>query len=452
MAAIAHASPRKAKPFWRQAWVHVLIAAAAGAAVGAVSPSVGIAMKPFADAFIALIKLSIPPLIFLVVANGVAQVGDLRKVGRLGVKTIVYFEAVTTFALLMGMTVGNLVDFGSAVQRPSAAQAATAARYMQSKSQSLPDFIMGIVPENLFGAFVHDNVLQVLVIALLVGAALVKLGDKGTSIRNALGQCSNLVFGVVNIIVLAAPLGAFGALGFTVGRFGVQTLYALGLFVLTAWATLAVLVLVVFGLVCRMFGFRLFELIRRLKEEAIMVIATSSSEVAIPGMIEKLQKSGVAPAAVGLVIPTGYSFNLDGVAITLPMSLLFIAQVYGVHLDFGQQVSLVVLMLFTSKGAAGVTGGAFAALAATVVASGLPVEGLALLLGVDRFMSQGRSIVNMIGNAVAAVVVAKWDGEFDAALWDATSPDVVAAAPAGAAVGVSDAPIGLATPMAQKPA
>lgn len=183
-----------------------------------------------------------------------------------------------------------------------------------------------------------------------------------------------------------------------------------------------------------------------------MVIATSSSEVAIPGMIEKLQKSGVAPAAVGLVIPTGYSFNLDGVAITLPMSLLFIAQVYGVHLDFGQQVSLVVLMLFTSKGAAGVTGGAFAALAATVVASGLPVEGLALLLGVDRFMSQGRSIVNMIGNAVAAVVVAKWDGEFDAALWDATSPDVVAAAPAGAAVGVSDAPIGLATPMAQKPA
>jgi aerobic C4-dicarboxylate transport protein len=264
---------------------------------------------------------------------------------------------------------------------------------------------------------------------------LVKLGDRGAPIRNALGRGSELVFGAVNIIVFFAPIGAFGALGFTVGRFGVQTLYALGLFVLTAWLTLAFLVFIVFNLICRMFGFRVLDLIRLLKEEAIMVIATSSSEVAIPGMIEKLQKAGVSSTAVGLVIPTGYSFNLDGVAITLPMSLLFIAQVYGIHLDFWQQVSLLVLMLFTSKGAAGVTGGAFAALAATVVASGLPVEGLALLLGVDRFMSQGRSITNMIGNAVAAVVVAKWDGEFDAKLWKATTTDAlttVAAAPVAA--------------------
>lgn len=452
MAAIAHATyvPRKSKSFWRQAWVHVLIAAALGAAIGAFWPSAGVALKPCADAFIALIKLTIPPLIFLVVASGVAQVGDLRKVGRIGLKTIVYFEAITTFALLLGGTVGNLVDFGSAVQRPSAQQAATAARYMHSKAQSLPDFIMGIIPENLFGAFVHDNVLQVLVIALLAGAALVKLGDRGASIRNALGQCSNLVFGVVNIVVLLAPVGAFGALGFTVGRFGVQTLYALGLFVLTAWATLAFLVLVVFGLVCRMFGFRLFDLIRRLKDEAIMVIATSSSEVAIPGMIEKLQQAGVSSTAVGLVIPTGYSFNLDGVAITLPMSLLFIAQVYGIHLDAAQQVSLFVLMLFTSKGAAGVTGGAFAALAATVIASGLPVEGLALLLGVDRFMSQGRSIVNMIGNAVAAVVVAKWDGEFDPKMWNATSPDALAAPAAPSLAGGGAVPVGLAPAAAQK--
>jgi len=443
MAAIAHAThaPKKSKPFWRQAWVHVLIAAAIGAAIGAFWPKVGESLKPCADAFIALIKLTIPPLIFLVVATGVAQVGDLKKVGRIGLKTIIYFEAITTFALILGGTVGNLVDFGSAVQRPSAQQAATAARYMQSKAQSLPDFIMGIIPENLFGAFVHDNVLQVLVIALLVGAALVRLGDRGAPIRNALSKCADLVFGVVNIVVLLAPIGAFGALGFTVGRFGVSTLYALGLFVLTAWLTLAFLVLVVFGLVCRMFGFRLFELIRRLKEEAIMVIATSSSEVAIPGMIEKLQKGGVSSTAVGLVIPTGYSFNLDGVAITLPMSLLFIAQVYGIHLDATQQFSLFVLMLFTSKGAAGVTGGAFAALAATVIASGLPVEGLALLLGVDRFMSQGRSITNMIGNAVAAIVVAKWDGEFDPVMWKATSPDAPATATAPAAGPV---PTGLA--------
>jgi aerobic C4-dicarboxylate transport protein len=454
MAAIAHSTPvaKKSKPFWRQAWVHVFVAAAIGAVVGAIWPAVGIAMKPGADAFIALIKLSIPPLIFLVVANGVAQVGDLKKVGRIGLKTIIYFEAITTFALLLGALVGNLVDFGSAVQRPDAAQAATAARYMNSKMTSLPDFIMGIIPENLFGAFVHDNVLQVLVIALLVGAALVKLGERGDPIRNALSRCSELVFGVVNIIVLTAPIGAFGALGFTVGRFGVQTLYALGLFVLTAWATLAFLVLVVFTLVCRMFGFSLFDLIRRLKDEIVMVIATSSSEVAIPGMIEKLTKGGVSSTAVGLVVPTGYSFNLDGVAITLPMSLLFIAQVYGIHLDVWQQVSLIVLMLFTSKGAAGVTGGAFAALAATVIASGLPVEGLALLLGVDRFMSQGRSIVNTIGNAVAAVVVAKWDGEFDAEMWEATSSTGIAAAASAraAATAAGGAPVGLAPALSQK--
>jgi aerobic C4-dicarboxylate transport protein len=416
----AISAPVKSRPFWCQLWFLVLLGAVLGAGIGALWPSAGVALKPCADAFIALIKLSIPPLIFLVVASGVAQVGDFRKVGRIGLKTLIYFEVVTTIGLLLGTLVGNLVDLGSAVQRPSAAQAASAAAYQNSKAQSLPDFIMGVIPDNVFGAFVHDNVLQVVIIALLVGAALIKAGDKGASIRSALSQCANLVFGVVNIVILAAPIGAFGAMGFTIGRFGVHTLYVLGMFVMTAWLTLAVMVFVVFGLICRLSGFRLFDLIRRLKEEALMVITTSSSEVAIPGMIEKLEKSGVSPTAVGLVIPTGYSFNLDGVAITLPMSLLFIAQVYGIHLDFGQQASMLVLMLFTSKGAAGVTGGAFAALAATVIASGLPVEGLALLLSVDRFMSQGRSIVNMIGNAVAAVVVAKWDGEFNAKLWDAS--------------------------------
>jgi aerobic C4-dicarboxylate transport protein len=437
-------APRVAKPLWRQAWVHVLIAAVLGALVGAFWPKIGEALKPCADAFIALIKLTIPPLVFLVVASGVAQVGDLKKVGRIGLRTIIYFEVITTLAMVLGGVVGNLVDFGSSVARPNPQQAAIAEQFMHSKTQSLPEFITGIIPDNLVGAFLHANVLQVLVIALLVGAALIRLGERGAVIRDALKQCVTLVFGVVNIVVLLAPIGAFGALGFTVGRFGVTTLYALGLFVLTAWATLAVHVLVVYTLICRMFGFRLFDLIRRLKDELVMVIATSSSEVAMPGMMEKLQKAGVSPTAVGLVIPTGYSFNLDGVAITLPMSLLFIAQVYGIHLDVAQQLSLFVLMLFTSKGAAGVTGGAFAALAATVIASGLPVEGLALLLGVDRFMSQGRSIVNMIGNAVAAVVIAKSDGEFDPLQWKATSPAVLATANAPAI------PSGLATAATQK--
>jgi aerobic C4-dicarboxylate transport protein len=385
--------------------------------MGGIWPQAGIAVKPLADGFIALIKLSITPLIFLVVSTGVAQVGDMRKVGRIGLKTLIYFEIITTIALLMGAIVGNVVNFGAAVQRPSAAQAVSAARYATAHAQSLSEFLFAMVPENLFGAFVHDNVLQVLVIALLVGAALVRLGEAGVAIRQGMERCIRLVFGVVNIIILAAPIGAFGALGFTVGRFGVRTLYALGMFVGTAWLTLAVLMFVVFGVVCRLFGVRLLDIMGRLKDELLVVIATSSSETAIPGMMQKLQASGVSRTTLGLVIPTGYSFNLDGVAITLPMSCLFIAQVYGIHLDLRQQITMFILMLFTSKGAAGVTGGAFAALAATVVASGLPAEGLALLLGIDRFMSQGRSIVNTVGNAVAAVVVAKWDGEFDAVAW-----------------------------------
>jgi aerobic C4-dicarboxylate transport protein len=303
------------------------------------------------------------------------------------------------------------------------------AGYAGAHAQSLSEFLFAMVPENLFGAFVHDNVLQVLVIALLVGAAMVRLGETGIVIRRGMERCLSLVFGVVNIIVMAAPIGAFGALAFTVGRFGGRTLYALGMFVGTAWLTLALLMFVVFGVICRLFGVRLLDLMGRLKQELLVVIATSSSETAIPGMMQKLQASGLSRTALGLVIPTGYSFNLDGVAITLPMSCLFIAQVYGIHLDLRQQITMFVLMLFTSKGAAGVTGGAFAALAATVVASGLPAEGLALLLGIDRFMSQGRSIVNTVGNAVAAVVVAKWEGEFDAVAWKAYRENLDAGRP-----------------------
>jgi aerobic C4-dicarboxylate transport protein len=417
------------KPLWRRGYVQVLVAAAGGAALGGIWPQAGIAVKPLADAFIALIKLSITPLIFLVVSTGVAQVGDMRKVGRIGLKALIYFEIITTIALLMGTIAGNVVNFGAAVQRPSGTQAASAAGYASVHAQSLSEFLFAMVPENLFGAFVHDNVLQVLVIALLVGAAMVRLGETGIAIRRGMERCLSLVFGVVNIIVMAAPIGAFGALGFTVGRFGVRTLYALGMFVGTAWLTLALLMFVVFGVVCRLVGVRLLDLMGRLKQELLVVIATSSSETAIPGMMQKLQASGLSRTAIGLVIPTGYSFNLDGVAITLPMSCLFIAQVYGIHLDLRQQITMFVLMLFTSKGAAGVTGGAFAALAATVVASGLPAEGLALLLGIDRFMSQGRSIVNTVGNAVAAVVVAKWEGEFDAVAWKAYRENLDAGRP-----------------------
>ena len=377
-------------------------------------------MKPLADGFIALIQLAIAPLIFLVVATGVAQVGDMRKVGRIGLKAIIYFEAVTTIALLIGLAVGNLVHFSNGVAEATPAQAASVAQYSKAHAASLAEFLTQIIPNNLFGAFVHENVLQVLVIALLVGAAIVRLGDAGAKIRGAMDAATSVIFGVVNIIVAFAPIGAFGALGFTVGRFGVATLYSLGLFVLTSWLALAAFVFIVLGLICRLAGVSLLDLLGRLKREMIVTFATSSSESAMPGMMERLQQCGIARPVVGLVVPTGFSFNLDGVAITLPMSVLFIAQVYGIQLDMHQQISLVILMLFTAKGAAGVTGGAFASLAATVIASGLPIEGLALLLGIDRFMSLGRAFVNVIGNSVAAIVVAKWDGGFDAITWNAT--------------------------------
>jgi aerobic C4-dicarboxylate transport protein len=270
--------------------------------MGAIWPQAGIAVKPLADGFIALIKLSITPLIFLVVATGVAQVGDMRKVGRIGLKTLIYFEIITTIALIMGTLVGNAVHFGAAVQRPSGTQLAATAQYASAHTQTLSAFLFAMVPDNLFGAFVHESVLQVLVIALLVGAALLRLGETGVAIRQGMERCISLVFGVVNIIVMTAPIGAFGALGFTVGRFGIRTLYALGMFVGTAWLTLAVLMFVVFGVVCRLCGVRILDIMGRLKEELLVVIATSSSEVAIPGMMQKLEASGISRTTLGLVL------------------------------------------------------------------------------------------------------------------------------------------------------
>jgi aerobic C4-dicarboxylate transport protein len=267
------------------------------------------------------------------------------------------------------------------------------------------------------GAFASGDVLQVLVLALLCGIGLLLLGERGTSLRTGLERASELVFSVVHVVVALAPIGAFGAMAFTVAKFGLATLYALALLVGTAWAMMAVFIFAGLGTICRLAGIHLFDLLRLLRTELLVVLGTSSSETAIPGMLEKLAAAGVGRAVAGLVIPSGYSFNLDGVALTLPLSTLFVAQVYGIDMTPGQQLSLFVVMLFTSKGAAGVTGGAFAALAATVIAAGLPAEGLALLLGIDRFMSLARAITNTIGNAVAAVVVAKWDGEFDSRAW-----------------------------------
>jgi len=414
---------RRRKPLWREPYVLVAIGAALGALLGALFPAFAADMKPLGDVFISLIKVTITPLIFLVVVSGIAQVGDMRTVGRIGLKALVYFEAVTTFCLLFSLLVVQFVKPGEGVARANAQQAETIAKFSQAHVGSISDYLQHMVPDSFVGAFASGDVLQVLVLALLCGIGLLLLGEKGAAIRNGLDRVTELVFSVVHVVVALAPIGAFGAMAFTVAKFGLTTLSALALLVGTAWAMMALFIFVVLGVICRLAGIKLMDLLRMLRTELLVVLGTSSSETAIPGMMEKLPAAGVGRAVAGLVIPSGYSFNLDGVALTLPLSTLFVAQVYGIELTLTQQISIFVVMLFTSKGAAGVTGGAFGALAATVIAAGLPAEGLALLLGIDRFMSLARAITNTIGNAVAAIVVAKWDGEFDSNAWASAVTD-----------------------------
>jgi aerobic C4-dicarboxylate transport protein len=408
---------RRRKPLWREQYVLVAVGAALGALAGATFPAIAADFKPLGDVFVSLIKMTITPLIFLVVVTGIAQVGDMKAVGRIGLKAFIYFEAVTTLCLLFSLVVVRWVQPGAGVAHATAQQAEMVSRYAQTHVGSLSAYIQHMIPDSFVGAFATGDVLQVLVLALLCGLGLLMLGDRGVALREGLERITELVFKVVHIVVSLAPIGAFGAMAFTVAKFGVSTLYALALLVGTAWAMMAFFILVVLGTLCRSADIRLFDLLRLLKTELLVVLGTSSSETAIPGMMEKLPVAGVGRAVAGLVIPAGYSFNLDGVALTLPLSTLFIAQVYGIEMTLPQEIGIFVVMLFTSKGAAGVTGGAFAALAATVIAAGLPAEGLALLLGIDRFMSLGRAVTNTIGNAVAAIVVSKWDGEFDRQAW-----------------------------------
>ena len=418
---------RRKRPLWREPYVLVAAGAVLGAVAGALYPAEASELKPLGDAFISLIKMTITPLIFLVVVTGIAQVGDMRAVGRIGLKALVYFEAVTTLCLLFSLVVVRWVQPGAGVAHPTAQQAETAARFAQAHVGSVSDYILHMIPDSFVGAFASGDVLQVLVLALLCGIGLLLLGERGTSLRTGLERATELVFSVVHVVVALAPIGAFGAMAFTVAKFGLATLYALALLVGTAWAMMAIFIFAGLGTICRLAGIHLFDLLRLLRTELLVVLGTSSSETAIPGMMEKLAAAGVGRAVAGLVIPSGYSFNLDGVALTLPLSTLFVAQVYGIEMMPGQQLSLFVVMLFTSKGAAGVTGGAFAALAATVIAAGLPAEGLALLLGIDRFMSLARAVTNTIGNAVAAIVVAKWDGEFDSLAWNESTTQALTA-------------------------
>lgn len=395
--------------------VQVLIAIVLGLVVGAYFPDTGVALKPLGDGFIRLIKMIIGPIIFLTIVTGIAHVGDIKKVGRIGGKAIIYFEIVTTLALILGMVSMNIFRPGDGLDTEHAAKGDISRFVAQSQHFDFTvDFLLYMIPDSIVGAFAAGDLLQVLVVSVFCGIALAMMGEKGKPIIESFEKYSALIFHVMAIIMKFAPLGAFGAMAFTIGKFGVSAAVPLLKLLLVACATLVFFVVVVLGSIAWYYRFSIFKFARYLKDELIIVLGTGSSEPVLPRMLEKMQALGCSKSVVGLVLPTGYSFNLDGTSIYLAMCVIFIAQAYHVDLSFSQELTILGIMLFTSKGAAGVVGSAFVVLAATVAATGfLPMEGLALLLGIDRFMSSVRAMINLIGNGVATMVIAKMEKEFD---------------------------------------
>ena len=404
-----------------QAWyanltVQILVALVLGVLVGWLDPAAAASLKPLGDVFVRMIKMVIGPIIFLTVVTGIAGIGDMRKVGRIGLKTIIYFEVVTTLALALGLLLVNVIRPGSGFTPAASASAAqTAGTYAtQASKYSFVDFLVHIVPDNAVGAFVNVDALQILFFAVLFGAALIGIGEAGRPVQDLFERLSAVVFGIVSIVIRAAPIGAFGAIAFTVGTFGLGSLAALAKLILAVYVTLAIFVVLVLGLVARLYGFRLSKLLSYLRDELLITVGCMNSESVFPRLVDKLTAMGCSKAVVGLVLPTGYSMNQDGTMIYLAMSVGFIAQAYNVPLSLYDQLILLVFMMFTSKGVGGVQGAGFVILASTLAATGtLPVEGLALLLGIDRFMSLARALGNVIGNCVATVVIAKMERDFD---------------------------------------
>lgn len=409
-------APIARKPIYKRLYAQVLFAIAVGVILGAVAPEMGTAAKPLGDAFIKLIKMMIAPIVFCTVVVGIAKMGDMKEVGRVGLKALLYFEVVTTLALVIGLVVVNVVQPGHGINAdPAHLDAKAVASYAAgAKSLSTVDFVVNIIPTTFVDAFAKGEILQVLLISVLFGLMLAKMGDKGKLLVNVIDQASHALFGIIGMIMYFAPIGAFGAMAFTIGKYGVGSLVQLGQLMAAVYLTCFLFVVIVLGTIARFTGFSLWKFIRYIKEELLIVLGTSSSESALPRMIAKLENLGCAKPVVGMVVPTGYSFNLDGTSIYLTMAAIFIAQATNVDLTLGQQLTILGVLLLTSKGAAAVTGGGFVTLAATLsTIDTLPVAGLALLLGIDRFMSEARAITNLIGNGVATVVVAKWEGALD---------------------------------------
>jgi aerobic C4-dicarboxylate transport protein len=399
----------------RNLTVQVLVAITIGALIGHFSPAAGQALQPLGDGFIRLVKMVVAPIVFLTIVVGIAGMGDLKKVGRVGIKALLYFEIVTTIALGIGLVVANVVKPGKGISTAHLNVAATTQYAVSAEKQkSLSDFVLHVIPDNVVGAFATGDLLQILFFAVLFGTAVATLGAHGKPIVSGCERLTEAMFRIVAIIMKVAPLGALGAMAYTIGKFGIGTLIPLAKLMTCVYLTMALFIFVVLGIACRMIGVSLWRYLVFIREEILLVLGTSSSEPALPRMIEKLELLGCNRGVVGMVVPAGYSFNLDGTSIYLSMAVLFIAQAFGIEMSWGQQLYVLAVLMLTSKGAAAVTGGGFVTLAATLAATHvLPIEGLALLLGVDRFMSEARAITNVIGNGVAALFVSKMEGELD---------------------------------------
>jgi aerobic C4-dicarboxylate transport protein len=436
-APIAGTGPAPKKPLWRHLYFQVLLAIALGIALGHFWPDEGAAMKPLGDAFIKLVKMIIAPVIFLTVATGIAGMSDLSKVGRVAGKAMIYFLCFSTLALVVGLIVGNVLQPGYGLHiNPATLDAKAVQGYAaQAHEQTITGFLMNIIPNTIVGAFASGDILQVLFFAVLFGISLAMVGDRAKPVVNFLHALSAPIFTLVGILMKAAPIGAFGAMAFTIGRYGISSVANLAFLVGTFYLTSLIFVLVVLGAVARYNGFSIVALIRYIKEELLLVLGTSSSEAALPGLMEKMERAGCKKSVVGLVIPTGYSFNLDGTNIYMTLAALFIAQATDTPLGLGDQILLLLVAMLSSKGAAGITGAGFITLAATLsVVPSVPVAGMALILGIDRFMSECRALTNLVGNAVATVVVARWEGELDRTRLDAAMAGRPLADPTGAAV------------------
>ncbi len=409
----------KPSPWYKVLYIQVIIAIVVGVLLGHYYPETGEAMKPLGDGFIRLIKMMIAPVIFCTIVHGIASVSDLSKVGRVGLKALLYFEVASTLALVIGLVVARTLEPGAGFNINPAEMAASAlnetARYAQAAhDDSIIAHLLAVIPNAFLGAFVQGDLLQVLFVSILSGVAAANLGEAGQKITHAIDTAGQLFFRIIGIVVKVAPIGAFGAMAFTIGKYGLESLKNLGFLVALFYLTSFLFVTVVLGLVARLSGFSIFKFIAYIKDELLIVVGTSSSETVLPQMMRKMEKLGASKSVVGLVIPTGYSFNLDGTNIYMTLSILFLAQATNTPLTLGHELMIIGVAMLTSKGASGVTGAGFVTLAATLaVIPDIPIQALAVLLGIDKFMSECRALTNLVGNGVATIVVSRWEGELD---------------------------------------